>query len=196
MRRGGVMGLVEMAAYFGGAVFYAICGTAAALILAWLAGRWAGIPVAALLMAVLTVIFLGLHPFPDPVGLDCSAGGARPILPPFDFIAGYRRWWRSDAGLRETLTNLAVVAPIMNVILFMPTGIALAGLTRRWWVALAVGMALTLFIEIAQLTALFGIYPCRYRHFETGDLLLNTSGVMLGFALVQLMAVAGSRSAP
>ena len=176
----------EIAVYAGGAMGYAAAGTAAIWVLSVLARRPlrpAGIGVA---LAALFVIFLGIHPFPDAARLDCTAGGARIILAPFDFMRGYVHWWKWDRSLGTALHSLSILAPFMNLVLFMPLGMALAGAGRRWTGALAVGAGVTLFIEIAQLTALFGIYPCRYRHFETGDLILNTLGVMLGFALMRL----------
>lgn len=50
------------------------------------------------------------------------------------------------------------------------------------WVLLA-GAAVSLLTETAQLTGIFGLYPCSYRLFDVDDLLLNTGGAGLGFAL-------------
>ena len=53
--------------------------------------------------------------------------------------------------------------------------------------ALAMALGLTLFIETAQLTALFGLYPCPYRQFDVDDLILNVAGILAGFALARGM---------
>lgn len=182
------MGPAQIANYAGTAALYAAGLVIVLAGLARLAGRPPGGAMLAFMFSALFVIFLGIHPFPDPARLDCTAGGAGLILPPFEFTKGYVRWWRAGHSLETALRSLSILSPVMNLILFMPAGLALAAMTGRWRVALAVGLGLTLFIEIAQLSALFGIYPCRYRRFETGDIILNTSGVVLGFALMRAWA--------
>lgn len=47
-----------------------------------------------------------------------------------------------------------------------------------------IGMATTLLFETSQLTGLFGIYEHPYRLFDVDDLILNTTGTMLGFWLM------------
>jgi glycopeptide antibiotics resistance protein len=41
---------------------------------------------------------------------------------------------------------------------------------------------------VAQLTGLFGLYPCAWRTFEVDDLILNIGGLMAGFALMRRYA--------
>ena len=48
------------------------------------------------------------------------------------------------------------------------------------------GFGLSLTVELTQLTGLWGLYPCPYRQFDVDDLILNTTGVALGFAVVRL----------
>jgi glycopeptide antibiotics resistance protein len=38
---------------------------------------------------------------------------------------------------------------------------------------------------VAQLTGLFGLYPCAFRTFEVDDLIFNISGLMAGFAVLR-----------
>lgn len=47
-----------------------------------------------------------------------------------------------------------------------------------------IGMATTLLFETSQLTGLFGLYAHPYRLFDVDDLILNTTGTMLGFWLM------------
>ena len=45
----------------------------------------------------------------------------------------------------------------------------------------------TLFFELTQLSALFGIYPRPYRVFDVDDLILNTAGSMFGYFIVKFV---------
>lgn len=174
------MSPAEILIYLGGAAAYAVALTLVGAGLARLAGH--RLRAAPLVAATLFVVFLGLHPFPDPATLDCSGGGARPLLRPFGFLDAYVAFWRNGKPLGVWLRSLSILAPAMNVVFFAGVGLALARETRSFGRALAFALALTLFIELAQLTGLFGIYPCSYRHFEIDDLILNVGGVLLGFA--------------
>jgi len=175
------MSPVEILIYLGGAAAYAGALTLVGAGLARLTGR--RLRAAPLVVATLFVVFLGLHPFPDPASLDCRDGGARALLRPFGFLDAYVTFWRSGRPLEIWLRSLSILAPAMNVVFFAGVGLALARETRSFALALAFALALTLFIELAQLTGLFGIYPCPYRHFEVDDLILNVTGVLLGFAV-------------
>ena len=178
------MSPAQILVYLGGAAAYAAALTLLLAGLARLAGRRLGaVP---LVLSALFVVFLGLHPFPDPAGLDCSGGGPRPLLRPFGFLDAYVAFWRSGKPLAVWLRSLSILAPAMNVVFFAGVGLALARETRSAGLALAFALALTLFIELAQLTGLFGLYPCPYRHFEIDDLILNVGGVLLGFAAGRL----------
>lgn len=73
-----------------------------------------------------------------------------------------------------------------NFILLMPLGVYLRYfLTHKklWWKAAIIAFLTTLFYEVTQITGIYGIYNCAYRIFDVDDLLLNTSGAILGFFL-------------
>ena len=44
-------------------------------------------------------------------------------------------------------------------------------------------------IELSQKTAMFGLFACPWRQFDVDDLILNATGVALGFAVARLMGV-------
>lgn len=74
--------------------------------------------------------------------------------------------------------------PFFNLMLTLPFGVYLRYLTRmNWKQALLAGLGLSLFFELTQLSGLYFIYPRPYRVFEVDDLILNTLGTGLGFAL-------------
>jgi glycopeptide antibiotics resistance protein len=47
-------------------------------------------------------------------------------------------------------------------------------------------------VELTQLTGIWGLYPCPYRQFDVDDLILNTTGVVIGFALARVLRSFGS----
>ena len=139
----------------------------------------------ALVLITAFLVMLGLHPFPDPARLDCTDGGAALLLRPLRFIDAYWLYWQEGRPAADWLRSLDILAPVANLVFFAVAGAVLATLTRRVGLAALYGLAVSSFIELSQLTALYGIYPCRYRHFETDDFILNIAGVLLGFVLMR-----------
>lgn len=180
------MGISEIISYLSGATGYALLATALAMIAIRICSpHHAGAKTAMLCAAVFFPVFLGLSPFPAPEGLNCAEGGTRPVFRPFAFVDAYVRFWREDRPLSDWLYSLSIISPVMNVVFFALPGIALARITESWRLAFMLACGLTAFIEIAQFSALFGIYPCRYRHFDVDDLILNSTGTLLGFAAMR-----------
>jgi uncharacterized RDD family membrane protein YckC len=54
--------------------------------------------------------------------------------------------------------------------------------------ALAIALTTTLAFELSQITGLFGLYPCPYRTFDVDDLLLNTTGALVGYGMMPFLA--------
>lgn len=112
-----------------------------------------------------------------------------PQLHPFHFVEQIRETtdfsWADRSTWGPTLKARAAYEAYFNVLLTVPLGAYLCYLFRcRWWMALLIGMATTLLFETSQLTGLFGIYDHPYRLFDVDDLILNTTGTMLGFWLM------------
>lgn len=98
-------------------------------------------------------------------------------------------------GFRDVLTDgrAAVEQLVLNVALFVPWGWLVRALWRRGWlVAGGSGLLLSLGVELTQVTGVWGALPCAYRFFDTGDLLTNTTGALLG----SLVAIPILRRAP
>lgn len=112
-----------------------------------------------------------------------------PQLHPFHFVEQIRETtdfsWTDRSTWGPTLKARAAYEAYFNVLLTVPLGAYLCYLFRcRWWMALLIGMATTLLFETSQLTGLFGTYDHPYRLFDVDDLILNTTGTMLGFWLM------------
>lgn len=112
-----------------------------------------------------------------------------PQLQPFHFVEQIRETtdfsWVDRSTWGPTLKARAAYEAYFNVLLTVPLGAYLCYLFRcRWWMALLIGMATTLLFETSQLTGLFGTYDHPYRLFDVDDLILNTTGTMLGFWLM------------
>lgn len=179
---GRVMSLLGLFGYLLGAALYAIV---AAVIVSLGRAAWTGqrVPPAFVVLVLATgfVIFMGLHPFPSPGSVECK----RVLLDPRGVAEPYMRLWRNGAPLSAWLGNLGIVSVPANFVFFMGVGAALAFNAQSLRTAFLFGVGVSGFIEVSQLTGLWGVYSCAYRHFETADLLLNVGGVVAGFALVR-----------
>lgn len=90
----------------------------------------------------------------------------------------------SWAGL---LTSDAAFELTCNILMFVPLGLYLRYLFN--WNArktLCAACAFSLFLELTQLSGLYGVYPRPYRLFDVDDLLNNPLGAMAGWALEPL----------
>lgn len=133
--------------------------------------------------AYLTVLYIcGLGCFtlyPLPSG-DSGPGityGIQPQWAPLNFIDDIRR-----DGLK------AVFQVVFNIAFFVPLGFIAGRLLRlRFVPSVLLGMATSMFIETAQLTGLFGIYPYAYRCCDVDDVAANTLGAAFGWLCAWLL---------
>lgn len=122
------------------------------------------------ILYIFVLAFFTLYPLPDNPAVYCATHDLQPQLNPLEFFTDIR-----EAGLT------AILQIGMNVAFFLPLGFILKRMFRwRWYAIIPLGFAVSLLIETAQLTGLFGIYPCSYRLFDVDDLVWNTSGAVIG----------------
>lgn len=132
-------------------------------------------------LVVLYVLGLGcftLYPLPQGnEGLGITYGIA-PQLNPLGFVGDLRE---------EGLSAVPQIAA--NVAFFVPLGFIASRLLRLnlAWSA-AVGFAVSLAIELTQLTGLWGLYPHAYRTFDVDDLAWNTAGAAIGWLAAAVVA--------
>lgn len=131
------------------------------------------------LTAYLVVLYLialacfTMYPMPENPATYCAAHHLRPQLNPFEFIHDIRT---------DGITGVMQLA--MNVVFFLPLGYFMKRVFRWKFVTALPAMFLTsLLIETTQLTGIWGIYPCAYRLFDVDDLITNTLGGILGYAM-------------
>lgn len=126
---------------------------------------------------LLGLVCFTLYPLPENAAAFCRQYHLSPQLNPLQFIADIQ----SD-GLR------AVLQIVMNFIFFIPLGVFARLLFRmRLRTVFITSFIASLLIETAQLTGVFGIYPCSYRLFDIDDLLINTIGGVAGYVLAMLI---------
>lgn len=117
-----------------------------------------------------------------PLGAGGAAGGGPWIAAvPFATIGG---------ALGRGLTAGTIVSIAGNVAAFVPLGVLAPAAWARWrsWSrVLALGLAVSLAIEAAQL-AISLVVGHPYRQADVDDLLLNVAGTAVGFALWRRLA--------
>jgi len=96
----------------------------------------------------------------------------------FDVVRAVVGWF-SDRGWPVTYAGVEAVA---NVVMFLPFGVLVGLLVRRWWVVVLLALATSTAIELAQLAFL----PTRVPTVQ--DVVLNTVGAALGVLALRLWA--------
>jgi glycopeptide antibiotics resistance protein len=119
------------------------------------------------------LIFFTLFPIPEDPKAFCATHHLSPNLNPLQFVADFKEQPRA-----------VVFQTGFNIVFFLPLGYSLRRIFRwRPWAVCVGGFLTSLFIECAQLTGVFGIFPCSYRLFDVDDLITNTLGAVLGLLI-------------
>ena len=137
---------------------------------------------AALVYALALVAYV-LLPLPEVGPGFCEVYGVDPQLRPFQFVADTIR--EGTATPAALATNPALLGVGLNIMLFVPFGALFRYLASRSIVTTTVaGAALSLLVELTQLTGVWTLFPCAYRLFDVDDLITNTVGALIGAAVV------------
>jgi VanZ like family len=170
--------------FVGTALAVALIGTLLGVVALRLMGRPP--QAAGVVLAGLTLFFLALTqlPFPDPDAMVCPVPYTAPRLTPFRFLFRGIELLAAPQDLPVRLFDRGVLSALMNLVLCAAIGAALARWTARGvGFAILWGATLSISVELTQLTAFWGMFPCPWRLFDVDDLILNVSGVMIGFAI-------------
>lgn len=133
-----------------------------------------------------------LLPLPDPATIVCQ----EPLTRPFAFVDRARGAWTGSSP-SDLLRNPVLLQVFLNVALFVPLGAILRWRRRVGLVVAAtIGFLTSLAIELTQLTGIWGLYRCAYRYFEVDDLIANTTGAVVGWAVVAVLVRGRSPERP
>jgi len=148
---------------------------------------WRGLSFASFLYYSLAAFCLVIVPLPSRQVDVCVkyADFGRPQLTPGNTFSDIWKEAKGSVSLNAlVLHNSAVWETGFNLLLLLPLGMYLHYHFRRgFWTAAAIGLGVACFFELTQLTGLWGIYPCPYRLFDVDDIIVNSLGCMLGWAL-------------
>lgn len=137
----------------------------------------------------MTAYFLAILPLPDPADVAQRTGPVLNLLPYEGILKVLQGKVLTSPSTYWTLLRAeAFRESFFNVCMFFPLGVYLRYYFRRnWWQTVLIGFCCSLFLELTQLTALYGIYPRPYRLFDTTDLCNNTFGALVGYWVAPLL---------
>ena len=144
---------------------------------------------------MLCALFLIILPLPatrDTCALQ-APGTVHYSLVPFSFVRDIKDAgiiWSQPSTYVQIFSQLAFLQAVFNFLLLFPLGIYLRYFFQKkysWLRALGLSFALSLFYEITQLTAIYGLFNCPYRIFDVDDLILNSTGSLCGFWLAPIV---------
>ena len=166
--------------------------------------RYGGIPVIRVVIVYsfvlycLCAFFLTVLPLPSREAV--AAAAPKPIgWVPFGELIGKMKAIGLSVSRPATLKNAALWRRVLhsfelfqvlaNVAMLIPLGFYCRSyFCLSWRKTLLAGFLVSLFFELTQLTGLFFYYPHAYRCAETGDLISNTLGALIGHGLAALAA--------
>ncbi len=155
---------------------------------------WGTLSLSRLVLILAFMVYLTAIPMYTllPIGIDIAAmcaEGNSPItqLQPFEFVGRIRTTWESTTPSGFVRSH-ALQEAVLNVVFFVPLGVFLRKL-NRWpvWAVVAAGFGTSLLVELTQLTGNWGFTECSYRVFSVDDLILNTSGAIIGIVFAPLL---------
>ena len=147
--------------------------------------------IASFIIYIITAWFMTVLPLP-PLEEVRSMKPIEPNLQPFLFVKTFLG--SSGFILTRPATWLSAIRSssfytvAFNVVLTIPFGIYLRKYfkLRLLWV-IVLGFGLSLFYELTQYSGLYGLYPQAYRFADVDDLIVNTSGAVIGYFLAGVL---------
>lgn len=143
------------------------------------------------ILCLLTMYFLIILPLPPISKVERMTGPTTQFIP-FTFVKDFLEKsgfvWNQFSTYLRAFKSSSFYNVFFNVLLFMPFGIYLRYYFRcKKGKVILFSFLLSLFFELTQLSALYGIYPRPYRLFDVDDLMMNTLGGFLGYAITPLL---------
>ncbi|MGO3796870.1 MAG: VanZ family protein, partial [Pauljensenia sp.] len=136
---------------------------------------------------VTAVVAYTTMPLPDSTGQWCQSHSAGRNTTPLRFLAEILT--TIDAvGRRAALRSSVFLQAVLNVAFFVPFGV-IGTRNLRWRTSVVVGLAalVSVGIEVTQAVGIPFLYPCPYRVADVDDIILNTTGSLLGVLLAPVL---------
>lgn len=126
-------------------------------------------------------------PLPDSTGQWCQSHTADRNTTPLRFLVEILGAIEA-VGRRAALRSSVFLQAVLNVAFFVPFGV-IGTRYLRWRTSVVVGLAavVSAAIEVTQAVGIPFLYPCPYRVADVDDILLNTSGALLGVLLAPVL---------
>jgi glycopeptide antibiotics resistance protein len=137
-------------------------------------------------LVAMAVIFL---PFPS--ALECT-GEDMLSTTPFRWVTDMRNNLAATgrSGVGAVVTSTVFLQQALNVALFVPLGVVLRkSYGRGPFTVIAVGLGISLAVEVVQYSGNLGAFPCPYRIADVDDLISNTAGSLLGWMIAPVALV-------
>ena len=154
--------------------------------------RWRVLSLYGGVFYALTAFCMTIVPLPKPSVDICTAypSFTDPQLTPGVAFSDIWKEAHHHATLNALiLNNPAFWQTVFNLALLLPLGVFVRIHFRRGLAtATAAGLTASLFFELTQYTGLWGLYACPYRLFAIDDLIVNTAGAALGWAIAGPLA--------
>ena len=137
---------------------------------------------------LLCAYFLVILPLPSRQEAALMTGPRLQMIP-FHFVADIIKE-AGSGGIFSYINNPALFQMLFNVAMTIPFGMYLRYYFKKnLKTTVLYTFLLSLFFELTQLSGLYFIYPRGYRLFDVDDLILNTSGGLLGYFLGGLLTL-------
>ncbi|MGX7200332.1 VanZ family protein [Enterococcus nangangensis] len=151
-----------------------------------------GVLIYSFIFYLLTAFFLTMLPLPSKE-VVAQMTSPRIQLIPFANVQAFLRDtflnWREPSTYLPAMKQSVFLEPLFNIFLTIPFGIYLRYYFRcSLKKTVLLSFCLSLFFEVTQFTGLYFIYPRPYRLADVNDLINNTLGGLIGFALAPLLA--------
>lgn len=139
------------------------------------------------ILYMITIYFLVILPLPNKSEVVEKANMVRLI--PFEFIKDIIRETSFEIGNPNTylkaLTEPCFYTVIFNLFMTIPFGMYMRYYFKcNLKKTIVLSLLLSLFFEVTQASGLYFIYPYPYRVFDVDDLIINTLGGTIGYALM------------
>lgn len=142
--------------------------------------------------AVVTAMLLTILPLPkdtQPVCIWTERLARNQFIPLNSFVDIFRYESRRHLGwsLAGLVANKSLLQIVLNTLLLFPVGFIFRALYRESLLTTSlVAFLFSLFLEVTQLTGIWGLANCPYRIFDVDDLLTNTAGAAMGWYALSL----------